>query len=162
MRAEASASRPQWIDIVLLVPVSLFGAAIPLGLLDVVFRLFDPMYGGPTAQRWWSVAAQIGFGLIAVLGLVSAWIVAASSDAALRAHRRRSLGVALGLLGGIGVALYLLVDWLFGGRVVPDMFLVVVGAVLAVAPMLVAARHLPRIVRALPPAVMLRGCRYGQ
>ncbi|WAT16458.1 hypothetical protein [Xanthomonas fragariae] len=33
---------------------------------------------------------------------------------------------------------------------------------LIVAPMLVAARHLPRSVRALPPATMLRGYRYGQ
>ncbi|MFS8427796.1 hypothetical protein EIQ28_06070 [Xanthomonas campestris pv. plantaginis] len=146
----------------LLVPMSVLGMCIPFGLLNVVFRLFDPMYGGPALQRWASAAAEITFGSMAFFGLVCAWIVAASSDAALRAHRRRSLGVALGLLGGIGVALYLLVDWLFGGRVVPDMFLVVVGAVLAVAPMLVAARHLPRIVRALPPAVMLRGCRYGQ
>ncbi|WP_115554135.1 hypothetical protein [Xanthomonas arboricola] len=162
MRAKAPVSRPQLIDIVLLVPVSVFGAAIPFALVDVVLQLFDPMYGGPTAQGWWSVAAQIGFGSIAFFGLVSAWIVAASSDAALRAHRRRSVGVALGLLGGIGTALYLLAEWLLSERFALDLFLVVVGSVLAVAPMLVAARHLPRIVRALPPAAMLRGCRYGQ
>ncbi|MCC4632329.1 hypothetical protein [Xanthomonas dyei] len=162
MRAKAPASRPQLIDIVLLAPVSVFGAAIPFGLLDVVFRLFDPMYGGPAAQRWLSAAAQIGFWSMAFFGLVSVWILAGSSDAALRAHRRSTVGVALGLLGGVGAALYLLVDWMLVRDAELDVFVMVFSGLLAVAPMLVAARHLPRIVRALPPAAMLRGCRYGQ
>ncbi|KHL58273.1 hypothetical protein [Xanthomonas cannabis] len=162
MRAEPPASRPQLSDLVLLVPVSLFGMCIPLGLLDVVFRLFNPMYGGPALQRWSSAAAEIGFGLTAFFGLVSAWIVVASSDATLRTHRRRTAVVALGLLGGIGVAVHLLADWVLGGRVESGMFLVVVSGVSAVAPMLVVARHVPRVLRALQPAAMLRGCRHGQ
>ncbi|MCC8618197.1 hypothetical protein [Xanthomonas vesicatoria] len=162
MRAEAPASRPQLIDIVLLVPVSVFGAAIPFGLLDVAYRLFDPMYGGPIAQRWLSAAAEIGFGLMAFFGLVSAWIVVGSSDATLRANRRRTSVVALGLLCGIGVALYLLADWMLIRSDELDVFLLVFSGLFAMAPMLVAARHLPRIFCATPPAAMLRGCRYGQ
>ncbi len=162
MHAEPSTPRPQLSDLLLLVPVSIFGVGIPLGLLDVVYRLFDPMYGGPSPQRWLSAAAEIGFGLMAFFGMVSAWIVVVSSDAALRAHRRRTLIVALGLLVGIGVALYLLADWLLSGRDELDVFVLVFSGLLAVAPMLVAARHLPRILRAMPPAALLRGCRHGQ
>ncbi|MBB5865766.1 hypothetical protein [Xanthomonas sp. 3058] len=162
MRAESSIARPQLSDLLLLVPVSLFGVGIPLGLIDVVFRLFDPMYGGPLPQRLLSAAAEIGFGLMAFFGLVSAWIVAASSDAALRTHQRRTLVVTLGLLVGVGVAVYLLADWLLSGDGELDVFLMVFGGLFAMAPMLVAARHLPRIVRATPPAAMLRGCRHGQ
>lgn len=162
MHVESSTPRPQLSDLLLLVPVSIFGVGIPLGLLDVVYRLFDPMYGGPSPQRWLSAAAEIGFGLMAFFGLVSAWIVVVSSDAALRAHRRRTLIVALGLLVGIGVALYLLADWLLSGRDELDVFVLVFSGLLAVAPMLVAARHLPRILRAAPPAALLRGCRHGQ
>ncbi|MCS3745139.1 MULTISPECIES: hypothetical protein [unclassified Xanthomonas] len=162
MRAEAPAARPQLIDIVLLAPVSLFGAAIPFGLLDVVFRLFDPMYGGPTAQRWLSAAAEIGFGLMAFFGLVSAWIVAASSDASLRTHQRRTLVVTIGLLCGISAALYLLADWMLIRKVELDVFFMVFSGLFAMAPMLVAVRHLLRMFRATPPAAMLRGCRYGQ
>ncbi|CAD2255903.1 hypothetical protein [Xanthomonas arboricola] len=162
MRAESSTTRPQLSDLLLLLPVSIFGVGIPLGLIDVVFRLFDPMYGGPLPQRLLSAAAEIGFGLMAFFGLVSAWIVVVSSDAALRAHRRRTLVVALGLLVGIGVALYLLADWLLSGRIELDVFVLVISGLWAVAPMLVAARHLPRILRATPPAAMLRGCRHGQ
>lgn len=99
---------------------------------------------------------------MAFFGLVSAWIVVVSSDAALRAHRRRTLIVALGLLVGTGVALHLLADWLLSGRIKLDVFALVFSGLLAVAPMLVAARHLPRILRATPPAAMLRGCRHGQ
>ncbi|KHL51665.1 hypothetical protein OZ10_19305, partial [Xanthomonas cannabis pv. cannabis] len=53
-------------------------------------------------------------------------------------------------------------DWVLGGRVESGMFLVVVSGVSAVAPMLVVARHVPRVLRALQPAAMLRGCRHGQ
>ncbi|CAD7715604.1 hypothetical protein LMG31884_17180 [Xanthomonas hydrangeae] len=163
MRAESSSTpRPQLSDLLLLVPVSIFGVGIPLGLLDVVYRLFDPMYGGPWQQRWLSAAAEIGFGLMAFFGLVSAWIVVVSSDATLHAHRRRTLVVALGLLVGVGAALYLLADWLLSGRHRLDVFLLVFSGLFAVAPMLVAARHLPRLLRAMPPAAMLRGCRHGQ
>ncbi|CAG2091811.1 hypothetical protein XCY_002528 [Xanthomonas euroxanthea] len=162
MRAESSIARPQLSDLLLLVPVSIFGVGIPLSLIDVVYRLFDPMYGGPWQQRWLSAAAEVGFGLMAFFGLVSAWIVVVSSDAALRAHRRRTLIVALGLLVGTGVALHLLADWLLSGRIKLDVFALVFSGLLAVAPMLVAARHLPRILRATPPAAMLRGCRHGQ
>ncbi|MFC7519158.1 hypothetical protein ACFQS6_23435 [Xanthomonas populi] len=162
MRAESSTTRPQLSDILLLVPVSIFGVGIPLVLLDVVFRLFDPMYVSSSPQRWLSTAAEIVFGWMAFFGLVSAWIGVASSDATLRAHRRRTLIVALGLLCGIGVALYLLADWLISGQDELYVFPMVFGVLLAVAPMLVAARHLPRILRTTPPAAMLRGCRHGQ
>ncbi|SOT98550.1 hypothetical protein LMG19146_01517 [Xanthomonas arboricola pv. fragariae] len=161
MRADSSIARPQLSDLLLLVPVSIFGVGIPLGLIDVVYRLFDPMYGGPLPQRLLRAGAEIGLGLMAFFGLVSAWIVVVSSDAALRAHRRRTLIVALGLLVGTGVALHLLADWL-SGRIKLDVFALVFSGLLAVAPMLVAARHLPRILRATPPAAMLRGCRHGQ
>ncbi|AOD14786.1 hypothetical protein VB151_03550 [Xanthomonas fragariae] len=162
MRAEPHATRPQLTDIVLLVPVSMFGVCIALGLMDVASRLFDLVYAGVSLPRWLSAAAEFWFGLMAFFGLVWAWIVVASSEASLRAHRRRTLIEALGLLDGIAVALYLLADWLLSGRIELGMFLVVVSGSLAVAPMLVAARRLPRSVRAVPPATMLRGYRYGQ
>ncbi|WP_192886099.1 hypothetical protein [Xanthomonas campestris] len=162
MRAEARTHRPHLSDIVLLVPVSVLGMCIPFGLLDVVFWLFDPMYGGPALQRWASAAAEITFGSMAFFGLVCAWVVTTSSDATLRAHRRRSWIVAFGLLVGIGVAVHLLANWLLSGHARLGVFLLVASGVLAVAPMLVAARHLPRMLHALQPAEMLKGCRHGQ
>lgn len=70
--------------------------------------------------------------------------------------------MAFGLLVGIGVAVHLLANWLLSGHARLSVFLVMASGVLAVAPLLVAARHLPRMLQALQPAEMLKGCRHGQ
>ncbi|MEE7566072.1 hypothetical protein HH297_06035, partial [Xanthomonas sp. Kuri4-3] len=54
---------PRLRDLMLLLPVSVLGVGVPLGMIDVVNRVNDPMYGGASARRIGQAVGELGWGL---------------------------------------------------------------------------------------------------